>query len=165
MAYKLKVYRLPEGTPQARGSRAMINLLPLSEGETITTVMPLPRDEATWNMLHLMFSTRTGDVRRNELSDFESVRANGKIAMKLEPGDLIVDVSICTENDDVLLDDRKGKSIRFPVTDVRIFKGRELTGVRGIKLADDDRVISMLSMLHHVEVSAGGSACLLEAIV
>ncbi|MFZ1990779.1 MAG: DNA gyrase subunit A [Alphaproteobacteria bacterium] len=160
MAYRLKVWRVPEGTPQARG-RAMVNLLPLSEGETITTVMPLPRDESTWNTLQLMFSTRSGDVRRNELSDFESVRANGKIAMKLEPGDAIVDVSICTEHDDVLLTTAKGKSIRFPVTEVRIFKGRESTGVRGIKLAADDKIISM-SMLRHVEVSVAEARAYLK---
>jgi DNA gyrase subunit A len=160
MAYRLKVWRVPEGTPQARG-RAMVNLLPLSEGETITTVMPLPRDESTWNTLQLMFSTRSGDVRRNELSDFESVRANGKIAMKLEEGDQIVDVSICTEQDDVLLTTAKGKCIRFPVTEVRIFKGRESTGVRGIKLADDDRVISM-SMLRHVDVEVAEARAYLK---
>ena len=152
MAYRLKVWRVPEGTPQARG-RAMVNLLPLSEGETITTVMPLPRDEETWSTLQLMFATKSGDVRRNELSDFESVRANGKIAMKLEEGDSIVDVLICTEADDVLLTTLKGKCIRFPITEVRIFKGRESTGVRGIKLGDGDRVIGM-SMLRHVEVEA-----------
>ncbi len=161
MAYKLKVWRLPEGTPQARG-RAMVNLLPLSQGETITTVMALPKDEAGWDKLQLMFATRTGDVRRNALSDFESVRANGKIAMKLEAGDQIVDVTICTEDDDVLLTSAKGKSIRFPVGEVRVFKGRESTGVRGIKFGGgDDRVIGM-SILRHVEVSVAEARAFLK---
>jgi DNA gyrase subunit A len=160
MAYKLKVWRLPEGTPQARG-RAMVNLLPLAAGETITTVMALPKDEANWDQLQLMFATRSGDVRRNALSDFESVRANGKIAMKLEPGDQIVDVMVCTQGDDVLLTTAKGKSIRFPAGEVRIFKGRESTGVRGIKLPEDDRVIGM-SMLRHLEIDVAEARAYLK---
>jgi DNA gyrase subunit A len=160
MAYKLKVWRLPEGTPQARG-RAMVNLLPLSSGETITTVMPLPRDESTWDQLQLVFATRSGNVRRNQLLDFESVRANGKIAMKLDDGDAIVNVLVCTNDDDVLLTTAKGKSIRFPVTDVRIFKGRESTGVRGIRLTDDDHVIGM-STLRHVDVEAAEARAYLK---
>ncbi|MFO1186622.1 MAG: DNA gyrase subunit A [Alphaproteobacteria bacterium] len=160
MAYKLKVWRLPEGTPQSRG-RAMVNLLPLAQGETITTIMALPKDEAGWDRLQLMFATRSGDVRRNALSDFESVRANGKIAMKLEPGDQIVDVMICTEADDVLLTSAKGKSIRFSVDEVRVFKGRESTGVRGIKLADDDRVIGM-SILRHVDIDVAEARAYLK---
>ncbi|MBM3733463.1 MAG: DNA gyrase subunit A [Acidimicrobiia bacterium] len=151
LAYKLKVFKLPIGTPTSRG-KALVNLLPLKEGETITTVMPLPEDEATWNDLFVMFATRSGDVRRNRLSDFVDVRANGKIAMKLAPGDALVRVRTCTENEDVFLCTRAGKCIRFSVGDIRVFAGRTSTGVRGIKLADGDYVISM-SMLRHVDFS------------
>ena len=149
IAYKLKVYKLPIGTPTSRG-KALVNLLPLKENETITTVMPLPEDETTWDSLFVMFSTRTGDVRRNRLSDFTNVWASGKIAMKLAPGDSLVRVRTCTEDEDVFLCTRAGKCIRFPVGDIRVFAGRTSTGVRGIKLADDDYVISM-SMLRHVK--------------
>ena len=149
IAYKLKVYRLPIGTPTSRG-KALVNLLPLKEGETITTVMPLPEDETTWDSLFVMFATRSGDVRRNRLSDFASIWATGKIAMKLAPGDALVRVRTCTEAEDVFLCTRAGKSIRFSVGDIRVFAGRTSTGVRGIKLADDDHVISM-SLLRHVE--------------
>jgi DNA gyrase subunit A len=151
MAYKLKVYKLPLGTPQARG-KAMINLLPLEEGETISTVMPLPEDEETWGDLFVMFATSSGNVRRNRLSDFVDVRANGKIAMKLvDGGDRLVRVRTCSEEDDILLVARGGKCIRFPVTDVRVFSGRTSTGVRGIRLAEGDEVIAM-SALRHVEI-------------
>ena len=151
MAYRLKVWRLPEARIQGRG-KAMVNLLPLSEGERITTVLPLPENEAEWEKLNVVFATTSGDVRRNELSDFLSVRANGKIAMKPEPDVGIVGVQTCTDQDDVLLTTRNGKCIRFALSDVRIFKGRNSTGVRGIKLAKDDAVVS-LALLHHVEVS------------
>ena len=151
MAYKLKVWRLPEGTPQARG-KAMINLLPLESGETITTVMALPRDEESWSELQLMFATTQGNARRNELAEFTSVRANGKIAMKLEGDESIVNVAICTPEDDILLTTAAGKSIRFEVEGVRVFKGRGSTGVRGVKLADGDTVIGM-SILRHVETT------------
>ncbi|MFN3075312.1 MAG: DNA gyrase C-terminal beta-propeller domain-containing protein, partial [Alphaproteobacteria bacterium] len=148
-AYKLKVYRLPLGTPQARG-KAMVNLLPLEEGETITAVMPLPEDETQWAELNVMFATATGNVRRNQLSDFTNVMVNGKIAMKLDEGDSLISVLTCTDRDDVLLSTHSGKCIRFAVTDVRVFAGRTSTGVRGIRLAEGDRVISM-SMLAHTE--------------
>jgi len=151
MVYKTKVYRLPLGTPQARG-KALINLLPLDEGETISTLMPLPEDEDSWADLFVMFATETGNVRRNSLSDFTNVKANGKIAMKLAEGDKLVRVRTCTEDDDVLLLASGGKVIRFPVTDVRVFSGRTSTGVRGIRLAKDNGVIAM-SIIRHVEVS------------
>ncbi|HLO78718.1 MAG TPA: DNA gyrase subunit A [Magnetospirillum sp.] len=147
-AYKLKVYRLPLGTPQAKG-KAMVNILPLSEGETISTVMPMPEDESTWADLNVMFATSVGDVRRNQLSDFVDIRANGKIAMKLGEGERLIAVRTCSEADDVLLATRMGKAIRFSVGDVRVFKGRDSTGVRGIRL-DGDEVISM-SILRHVD--------------
>jgi DNA gyrase subunit A len=152
MVYKKKVYRLPEGSPQARG-KAMVNLLPLKEGETISTVMPLPEDEESWKTLHVMFATVAGDVRRNLLSDFVDVRSSGKIAMKLEGEDRLVGVHVCSEENDILLSTKGGKCIRFPVTGVRVFVGRNSTGVRGIQLAEGDAVISM-SVLHHVEFDA-----------
>jgi len=153
VVYKLKVYRLPLGNPQSRG-KAFVNLLPLEDGETISTVMPLSEDEATWGDLHVVFATSRGNVRRNKLSDFQNIRSNGLIAMKLEEeGERLIAVRTCSEDDDVLLATRGGKCIRFAVSDVRVFAGRTSTGVRGIRLADGDEVISM-SMLRHVEATA-----------
>ena len=150
--YKLKVYKLPLGNPQARG-KALVNLLPLSPGETITTVLHLPEDEASWENLHVMFATSSATVRRNLLSDFASVRPSGIIAMKLEDDDRLIAVQTCAASDDVLLATRMGKSIRFTVDDVRVFAGRNSTGVRGIRLGDGDSVMSM-SILRHVDASA-----------
>ena len=154
MVYKLKVWRLPQSTPQARG-KAMINILPLQQGEYITTVMPLPEDEESWDSLHVMFATKSGNVRRNKLSDFVQINRNGKIAMKFEgddAGDSIIGVQICTEDDDVLLTTADGRCIRFPVTEVRVFSGRSSTGVRGIRLGDGDTLIGM-SIMRHVDVT------------
>lgn len=162
IVYKLKVYKLPLGSPQARG-KAMINLLPLDQGETITTLMPLPEDEDTWGDLFVMFATASGHVRRNRLSDFVNVWANGKIAMKLDSGDSLVRVRTCAEDEDVLLSTRGGKCIRFPVTDVRVFMGRTATGVRGVRLAKDDRVISM-SALRHVKAEVAERDEYLQAV-
>ncbi|WP_422366992.1 DNA gyrase subunit A [Pelagibius sp.] len=143
MVYKLKVYRLPVGTPQARG-KALINLLPLAEGEVISTFMPMPEDETTWDQMYVVFATSDGNVRRNKLSDFVRVMANGKIAMKLEDGDSeLVAVRPCAQDDDILLATAGGRCIRFSVSDVRVFAGRTSTGVRGIKLGKGDKVISM----------------------
>jgi DNA gyrase subunit A len=158
--YKEKVWRLPQAAPQARG-KALINILPLEQGETITTLMPLPEDENAWGQFHVMFATTSGNVRRNKLSDFVKIRPSGIIAMKLDEGDAIVDVQICTENDDVLLTVSGGQCIRFPVTDVRVFQGRSSDGVRGISLAEGDKVIS-LSILRHVEASADERAAYLK---
>ena len=141
IVYKMKGYKLPQGTPQSKG-KAMINLLPLSEGENITTIMPLPENEEEWENLLLMFATENGNVRKNKLSDFVDVRSNGKIAMKLQDDDKIKSVETCTDNDDILITTSKGQCIRFRVKDVRLFVGRSSTGVRGIKLAKDNRVIS-----------------------
>jgi DNA gyrase subunit A len=152
MAYKMKVWRLPIAAPQARG-KALINLLPLAKDENITTILPLPEDEGSWSKLDVMFATNGGTVRRNKLSDFIEVRQNGKIAMKLDEGDRIIGVAVCSERDDVLLTTAEGQAIRFPVTDVRVFKGRESAGVRGIKLEGKDEVISM-AILAHIEASA-----------
>jgi DNA gyrase subunit A len=152
MVYRMKVWRLPVGNPQARG-KALINILPLSQDERITTIMPLPEDDADAANLHLMFATRSGGVRRNALDDFENINRSGKIAMKLEAGDMIAGVEICTDADDVLLTTAQGQCIRFPVNDVRVFKGRDSTGVRGIKLEKDDHVISM-AVIRHVDATA-----------
>ncbi|RME94091.1 MAG: DNA gyrase subunit A, partial [Alphaproteobacteria bacterium] len=148
MVYKMKVWRLPQAAPQARG-KALINLLPLEKDERITTILPLPEDEESWDQLDVMFATRRGKVRRNKLSDFVEVRQNGKIAMKLDEGDEILGVAVCSEDEDVLLTTANGQAIRFPVSDVRVFSGRTSTGVRGIKLENDDQVISM-AILRHV---------------
>ena len=156
MVYKMKVWRLPQAAPQARG-KALINLLPLGKDEIITTILPLPEDEASWEQLDVMFATNDGGVRRNKLSDFIEVRQNGKIAMKLEEGDRIVGVEVCNEQQDVLLTSRDGQAIRFPVTDVRVFKGRMSSGVRGINLGMADEVISM-AILTHVEAEAAERA-------
>ncbi|MBP0115940.1 MULTISPECIES: DNA gyrase subunit A [Bradyrhizobium] len=150
--YKEKVWRLPMAAPNARG-KALINILPLEQGERITTIMPLPEDESTWGQLDVMFATTGGNVRRNKLSDFVDVRRSGIIAMKLEEGEAIVDVQICTERDDVLLTAAGGQCIRFPVTDVRVFTGRTSMGVRGIALGEGDKVIS-LAILRHVETTS-----------
>jgi DNA gyrase subunit A len=141
-AYKLKVWRLPIGAPTARG-KAFVNLFPIEPGETMTSILALPEDETTWGDYDLMFATRSGGVRRNKLSDFAQINRAGKIAMKLDPGDSIVGVALCTAADDVLLSSAQGRCIRFPVSDVRVFAGRDSTGVRGIRLLDDDSVLSM----------------------
>lgn len=151
-AYKEKVWRLPIAAPNARG-KALVNILHLqNEGERISTIMPLPEDETSWDSLDVMFATASGNVRRNKLSDFTVVNRNGKIAMKLDPGDHIVHVEICRPEQNVLLTTALGQCIRFPVEDVRVFKGRDSTGVRGINLAKDDTVISM-AILNAFEAS------------
>ena len=150
--YKLKVYRLPQAAPQARG-KALVNLLPLAGDETISTILPLPEDEEGWAALQLVFATASGAVRRNSAADFANVPSGGKIAMKLGAGDRIVGVRVCADGDDVLLAARGGKCIRFPAADVRLFKGRSSAGVRGIDLAEGDRVISM-SVLSHGDLTA-----------
>jgi DNA gyrase subunit A len=160
MVYRMKVWRLPAATPQSLG-KALVNLLPLSEGESITSILPLPEEEKTWGSLELMFATRSGSVRRNSLADFENINRNGKIAMKLEEGDRIVRVAICTPSDNVLLTTAGGRSIRFPVEDVRLFKGRDSTGVRGIRLDEGDEVISM-AILRHVEATPGERAAYIK---
>ena len=150
MAYKLKVWKLPPGGPNTRG-KALVNLLPLEQGETVNSIMALPEDEESWADLDIMFASRSGGVRRNSLSDFTRVNRNGKIAMKPDEGDGIVDVRVVTEYDDLMLTTARGKAIRFRTTDVRRFVGRTSSGVRGIKLADGDEVISM-AVLRHVDV-------------
>ncbi|NVK35363.1 MAG: DNA gyrase subunit A [Rhodobacteraceae bacterium] len=152
ICYKLKVWRLPIGGPTSRG-KALVNILPLEQSEKISSIMPLPEDEESWADLDVMFSTTQGTVRRNKLSDFVQINRNGKIAMKLEDGDGIVDVDTCSEHSDVMLTTAAGQCIRFPVNDVRVFAGRNSVGVRGIRLAEGDHVISM-QILHHIDVDS-----------
>jgi DNA gyrase subunit A len=158
--YKEKVWRLPVAAPNGRG-KALINILPLEQGERITTIMPLPEDESSWGNLDVMFATTGGNVRRNKLSDFVDVRRSGIIAMKLDDDEAIVDVQICTERDDVLLTAAGGQCIRFPVTDVRVFQGRTSMGVRGIALPEGDKLIS-LTILRHMDADAEERAAYLR---
>lgn len=144
--YKLKVYGLPLGGATTKG-KALVNIFPLAEGETINTFMPLPEDETTWDTLHVMFATSMGTIRRNDLSDFQRIQSNGKIAMKLDDGEQLIGVMPCSSTEDVLLASSAGKCIRFPVHLIRVFKSRESTGVRAMKLAEGDSVVSM-SILH-----------------
>ncbi len=151
--YKEKVWRLPLSAPQARG-KALVNLLPLAANERITTIMPLPEDEEAWETLDVMFATTSGSVRRNKLSDFAQVFRAGKLAMRLDEGEEIVDVQICSEEDDVLLTTGNGQCIRFSVTGVRVFKGRDSMGVRGIAVSPGDKVIA-LAILRHSDAETG----------
>jgi DNA gyrase subunit A len=147
--YKLKVYRLPEGSLQSRG-KALVNLLPLEQGERIATIMPMPEDEAEWANMFIMFSTNRGNVRRNRLSDFTQIRSSGKKAIRLDEGENLIAVQPCYDTQDVLLASRDGKSIRFSVTDIRVFSGRDSNGVRAIRLAGDNEVVSM-SLLNSID--------------
>ncbi len=162
-AFREKVWRLPEAGPAAKG-RALVNLLPELGGDGITTVLPLPQDETLWDSLHLVFATASGNVRRNRLGDFRNVRASGLIAMKLDEGDRLIGVATCRDGDDVLLATRKGRCIRFQISDdmLRVFAGRDSSGVRGIRLGNGDEVIS-LSVLRHVEASPGERVAYLKA--
>jgi DNA gyrase subunit A len=151
IVFKIKVWKLPVGSPQSLG-RPLINMLPLQEGEGVATIMPLPEDETAWGDLHVMFVTSRGSVRRNTLGDFTNVMSNGKIAMKLEDGNRLIAVQPCGDDDDVLLSARFGKCIRFSIDEVRVFAGRSSEGVRGMRLAEGDEIISM-SILRHNEIS------------
>ncbi|MFC3051028.1 DNA gyrase subunit A [Kordiimonas pumila] len=141
--YKMKVWKLPPGSPTSKG-KAVINLLPLAQNETIATILPLPEDEETWKDLNVMFATAKGNVRRNKLSDFSNVMSNGKIAIRFaDEDDKLIGVHVCTENDDVILAAKGGRAVRFKASDVRLFVGRTSTGVRGMKFAASDEVVSM----------------------
>ncbi|MEL6801082.1 MAG: DNA gyrase subunit A [Pseudomonadota bacterium] len=153
MVYKLKTWRLPQGGRTAKG-KAIINILPIPTGVSIAAIMPVDRDEEEWDQLQIFFATSEGDVRRNALSDFTNVKSNGKIAMKLPEDVELVNARICTEDDDVMLVTAMGRAIRFPTTEVRVFKGRDSTGVRGIRLADSDRVVSMSIIRHFAATPA-----------
>ncbi len=152
IVYKIKTWRVPQGGRNSRG-KAIINLLPIDHGVSIAAILPVDVPEENWNDLQIFFSTSTGDVRRNALSDFTNVKANGKIAMKLPEGTTLIGAKICSEQNDVMLTTSMGKAIRFPVTDVRVFKGRDSIGVRGIKLAELDFVVSM-AIISHVDASS-----------
>ncbi len=142
IVHKMKVYQLPLGTPQSRG-KALVNMLPLESGEGVSVYLRLPEDEDLWDELDIVLATSHGSVRRNKLTDFKNIRRGGLIAMKLGDDENLVSVKICKEDEDIVLASRRGKAIRFPVSDVRVFAGRTSTGVRGIRLAKDDKVISM----------------------
>lgn len=147
--YKLKVYKLPLGSPTAQG-RAFVNIFPLAENEKITNVMTLPEDEASWANLNIVFATSKGNIRRNELDDFRNIQSNGKIAIRLEEDDSLIGVNVCDDDNHILLAARSGKSLRFPVSALRVFKSRTSDGVRGMRL-DNDLVVSM-SVLKGAEV-------------
>ncbi len=151
MVYKLKTWRLPLAGRNARG-KAMVNILPIASGVSIAAIMPVERPEEEWENLQIVFATSAGDVRRNALSDFVNVMRNGKIAMKLPEGVLLVNARICDEDDDVMLVTASGRAIRFRTTDVRVFKGRDSTGVRGVRLGDGDSVVSM-AVIRHFEAT------------
>ena len=160
MVYKLKTWRLPQGGRTSKG-RPIVNILPIPQGVSIAAIMPVDVDEEHWDDLQIFFATSNGDVRRNSLSDFTNVRSNGKIAMKLPEGTELVNARICTEDDDVMLVTAGGRAIRFPTTEVRVFKGRDSTGVRGIRLADKDTVVSM-SIIRHFEATPEERAAYLK---
>ncbi|MGP3696283.1 DNA gyrase subunit A [Rhodobacter sp. NSM] len=160
MVYDLKCWRLPLGGRTAKG-KAIVNILPIATGVTIAALMKIDEPEEEWDRLQVVFATSEGDVRRNRLSDFTNVKRNGKIAMKLPEGVSLVNVSICDENDDVMLVTAMGRAIRFPTTDVRVFSGRDSTGVRGIRIASGDRVVSM-SVIRHFEADPAERAAYLK---
>ncbi|MEG9862297.1 MAG: DNA gyrase subunit A [Parvularculales bacterium] len=160
MVYRLKVWRLPRGSPQSRG-KAMINILPLRQGELITSVMPLPDDENSWEKFDISFATRSGNVRRNKLSDFININRGGKIAMKPGENDAIIAVQLCAPHQDILLTSAQGRCVRFSVDNLRVFSSRSSTGVRGIRLKEGDHVISM-SVLNHVKADAAERAAYLR---
>jgi len=160
MVYKLKTWRLPLGSRTSKG-KAIVNILPIPPGVSIAAIMPVDAPEDQWNDLQIVFATTAGNVRRNALSDFTNVKRNGKIAMDLPEGVELVNARICTEEDDVMLVTNSGRAIRFATTDVRVFKGRKSTGVRGIRLSGDDRVVSM-SVIGHFEAEASERAAYLK---
>jgi DNA gyrase subunit A len=161
IAHKLKVWQLPLASPTSRG-KALVNLMPLQEGENVSVYLRVPENEEVWDKLDITFATSHGSIRRNKLKDFQSIRSNGLIAMKLEEGEKLVSVKICAPDEDIMLATAKGKAIRFAVDDIRVFAGRTSTGVRGIKLAKGDEVISM-SVLKHVDVTPEERAAYLKA--
>ncbi|WP_172600847.1 DNA gyrase subunit A [Cereibacter sphaeroides] len=160
MVYDLKCWRLPLGGRTAKG-KAIVNILPIATGISIAALMKIDEPEEEWDRLQVVFATSEGDVRRNRLSDFTNVKRNGKIAMKLPEGVSLVNVSICDEQDDVMMVTALGRAIRFSTTDVRVFSGRDSTGVRGIRLASGDRVVSM-SVIRHFEADPAERAAYLK---
>jgi len=162
ISHSLKVWQLPLASPQSKG-KALVNLLPLEKGENVSVYLRVPENEEIWDKLDIMFATSHGSVRRNKLKDFQNIRSNGLIAMKLDEGESLVSVKICAEDEDILLSTKMGKSIRFPVTDIRVFSGRTSTGVRGVKMKDKkDELISM-SVLKHVDATPEERTAYLKA--
>ena len=160
MAYKLKTWRLPQAARTAKG-KAIVNILPIPTGVSIAAIMPVDVPEEEWDNLQIIFATSAGDVRRNALSDFTNVRSNGKIAMDLPEGIELVNARIAGEDDDVMLFTNSGRAIRFSTTDMRVFKGRKSTGVRGIRLIGEDRVVSM-SIIRHFDATSDERAAYLK---
>ena len=161
IVYKLKAWKIPEGSNQSKG-KALQSILPLKEGHVITSIMPLPSDEATWAKMKIMFATAKGKVRKNSLLDFENIQSSGKIAMKLEENDIIVGIKIIEDDDDFLLSTEKGKSLRVQSTKLRLFKGRSSKGIKGISLKKDDKIIS-LSILKSVKISSDEARAYIKA--
>lgn len=161
IVYKLKAWKIPEGSNQSKG-KALQSILPLKEGHVITSIMPLPSDEATWAKMKIMFATAKGKVRKNSLLDFENIQSSGKIAMKLEENDTIVGIKIIEDDDDFLLSTEKGKSLRVQSTKLRLFKGRSSKGIKGISLKKDDKIIS-LSILKSVKISSDEARAYIKA--
>ena len=154
IAHKLKVWQLPLASPQSRG-KALVNLLPMEGGENVSVYLRVPENEEVWSELEIMFATSHGTIRRNKLTDFQNIRSNGLIAMKLDEGERLVDVRIARADEDVFLASRNGKAIRFPVDDIRVFASRSSTGVRGMKLSDGDEVIGMSILKREPEGTEG----------
>ncbi len=162
IAHKMKVWQLPLASPQSRG-KAMVNLLPLESEENVSVYLRVPENEDVWDKLDIMFATSHGSVRRNKLTDFQNIRSNGLIAMKLDETESLVSVKICAEDEDILLSTKMGKSIRFPVTDIRVFSGRTSTGVRGIKMKDKNDALISMSVLKHVDATPDERTAYLKA--
>ncbi len=160
MVYKLKTWRLPLAGRQAKG-KAMVNLLPIAQGVSIAALMPVDVPEEEWENLQIVFATSDGDVRQNDLSDFTNVKRNGKIAMNLPEGVFLVNAAIADENDDVMLVTALGRAIRFPTTEIRVFKSRGSTGVRGIRVGKGDKVVSM-AIIRHFEADPAERAAYLK---
>ena len=160
MVYTLKTWRLPLAGRNARG-KAIVNILPIPQGVSVAAILPVDVPEEEWASLQIVFATSDGDVRRNALDDFTNVMRNGKIAMKLPEGMRLINAGIASEDDDVMLTTRDGRAIRFPATDVRVFKGRDSTGVRGIRLAEGDEVVSM-AVIRHFEATPDERAAYLK---
>ena len=160
IVYRLKAWKIPEGSNSSKG-KALSNIFPISSDSKISSILPLPQDESTWKDTYLIFVTAGGKIRKNSLSDFENIQANGKIAMKLEKDDQIVSVKIIKKDDDVMLNTYLGKSLRINSNKIRIFKGRSSKGIKGINLKKDDRVIS-LTVLNHVKISSDESKAFIK---
>jgi len=162
IVHRMKAYQIPEGNPQSRG-KALVNMLPLEKDETISVIMPMPDDEGAVKELDIIFVTSHGTVRRNKLSDFANIRSNGLIAMKLEGDEKLIAVRTGSEKQDILMATKLGKAIRFQITDVRVFAGRTSTGVRGIRIGNNDEVIG-ISIINHTEATVEERSAYLKAM-